>query len=68
MEGIRRDGLQLPRKGKPDDGQEEEIDLAFCGNVMLVLIKEDTTVTRPAAHERFRRSALAAHEKHLGPP
>ena len=47
MEGIRRDGLQLPRKVKPHDGQEEEMDLAFNGKVMLALLKEDTAVTRP---------------------
>ena len=52
MEGIRRDGLQLPRKEKPHDGQEE-MDLAFCGNVVLALVKEDTTVTRPLHMSSF---------------
>ena len=33
MEGIRRDGLQLPRKGKPHDEHEEEMDLNFYRNV-----------------------------------
>ena len=48
MEGIRRDGLQLPRKIKLHDGQEEEMDLlAFYGKVMLAVFKEDTAVTRP---------------------
>ena len=47
MEGIRRDGLQLPREVKFHDGQEEELDLAFCGNVMLALLREDTAVSRP---------------------
>ena len=56
MEGIRRDGLQLPRKAKSHDGQEEEMDLAFFGNVMFALLREDTAVTRPR-HELFRRSA-----------
>ena len=34
MEGIRRDGLQLPRKEKPHDGQEEDLDLALYVYVM----------------------------------
>ena len=46
MKGIRRDGLQLPRKEKPHDGQEEEMDLAFSGNVVLALLREDTAVTQ----------------------
>ena len=48
MEGIRRDGLQLPRKVKSHDGQEvEEMDLAFYGKGRLALSKEGTAVTRP---------------------
>ena len=39
--------FQLPRKIQPHDGKEGERDLAFCRNVMLVLLKEDTAVTRP---------------------
>ena len=38
MEGIRREGLQRPREVQSHDGQEEEMDLAFCGNVMLALL------------------------------
>ena len=53
MEGIRRDGPQLPRKEKSHDGQEEEMDLAFYGNVMLALLREDTAVTRALHTSRF---------------
>ena len=48
MESIRTGGLQLPRKVKPHDGQEEEVmDLVVYGKVMLALLQEDTAVTRP---------------------
>ena len=46
MEGIRKDGLQLPRKEKQPDGQPE-MDLAFDGNVVLVLMKDQAAETHP---------------------
>ena len=57
LEGIRRDPLQLARKGKPQDGQEEEMDLAFHGNVF----------TWPL-HTSCLAKALTSRDEHLGLP
>ena len=63
MEGIRRDGLQLSREVEPHDGQEEEMDLAFYGNAMLALLREDAAVTRAVSAK-----CTSPRDEHLGPP
>ena len=66
MEGIRRDGLQLPRKDKLHDGARRD-EFGFLWERRVTLVEEDTAGTA-AAHELLRRSALASHEYYLGPP
>ena len=52
MEGIHSDGLQLPWKEEPPDGQEEMV-LAFFGNVVLALMKDQTAETHPLQTNSF---------------